>query len=64
MVWPIETLIGPGDLSAEATKALVRHGADRRVAWAEVLGCPPAIFVLHITPNRAVSAAGCDASRA
>jgi hypothetical protein len=46
--WPIETLIRPGDLPAEATKRLVRHGADRRVALAEVLGCPPAIFVLHI----------------
>jgi hypothetical protein len=40
MVWPIETLIGPGDLPAEATKALVRHRADRRVALVEVLGVP------------------------
>lgn len=35
IVWPIETLIGPGDLPAEATKRLVRHwrrcwGARRR----------------------------------
>jgi hypothetical protein len=51
MVWPIETLIGPGDLSAEATKALVRHGADRRVALAAVLGCPPGDIRLTYYPE-------------
>ena len=48
IVWPIETLIGPGDLPAEATKRLVWHGTIGELHWRRVLGCPPVIFVLHI----------------
>ena len=61
MVWPIETLIGPGDLPAEAKEVARGRSASCIGGGA---GVPAGDIRPTYCPNRVVSAAGCDASRA